>query len=65
MIPKRLKIKIVKWEYINLGPFVANLDGYDPNDVIKCFSMKDGNLTLAPKSKAKALLIYICGQMRS
>lgn len=55
VVPNRLKIKIANGEYVNLGLLIANLDGGDPNDDIKLFSMKEGNLTLAPKSKAKTI----------
>lgn len=55
VVPSRLNIKIANGMYVNLGHLVANSDGGYPNDDIQLFSIKDGNLTLAPKSKAKTI----------
>ncbi|XP_061165683.1 uncharacterized protein LOC133174598 [Saccostrea echinata] len=54
-VPNRLKLKIVNGDYINLGLLLENSHGVDPKDETKYFSMKEGNLTLAPKTKAKVI----------
>ncbi|XP_062582026.1 uncharacterized protein LOC134243814 [Saccostrea cucullata] len=54
-VSNKLKLKIVNGGYINLGLLVENSYGADPNDETRYFSMKEGSLTLAPKSKAKVI----------
>jgi hypothetical protein len=54
MVPDKLKIKIVNGDYINLG-LLIEISSVDPNDDTKYFSMKEGNLALTPKSKAKVI----------
>ena len=55
MVPNKLKFKIVNGEYINLGLLVENSNGVDPNDNAKYFTLKEGCLSLAPKTKSKVI----------
>jgi hypothetical protein len=55
IVPTKLKAKIINGDYINLCLLIENVNGADPSDDIKYFSLQDGSIALAPKSRAKII----------
>jgi hypothetical protein len=47
-VPTKLKAKIINGDYINLGLLIENVNGADPSDDTKYFSLQDGSIALAP-----------------
>jgi hypothetical protein len=55
MVPTKLKSKIINGDYISLGLLIEIVNGAEPNDDTKYFSLQDSLLALAPKSRAKII----------
>jgi hypothetical protein len=49
----KLKAKFINGDYSNLGLLIENVNGADPNNDTKSFSLQDGFKALAPTSRAK------------